>query len=68
MAKRCYLSSQKSAITDFSHVPKFASDYYSFIPSSTFLLTLALSAPTPQKCQAHSNNSSATAGELFECV
>ena len=34
--------------------------------SLVFLLTLQV--PTPQNDQAHSNNSSTTANEIFECV
>ena len=33
-----------------------------------FKLALILSAPTPQNAKTHSNNSSAVADELFECV
>ena len=32
------------------------------------LCTLTLNAPTPQNSQTHSNNSLATAEELFQCV
>ena len=35
---------------------------------STFPRKLILQAPTPEKGQTYSNNSSAKAGELFECV
>ena len=31
-------------------------------------ILLTLLAPTPQNGQTHSNNSSATANEFFECV
>ena len=34
----------------------------------SFLLILTLKGPTPQKGQTHSNDSSAAANELFECV
>ena len=30
-------------------------------------ILLPLQAPTPQNCQTHSNNSSATADEFFQC-
>ena len=33
-----------------------------------FCLSLTLRAPTPQNGQTHSNNSSALADELFECI
>ena len=39
-----------------------------YIVNASYMQVLTLKAPTPQNSQTHSNNSSATADELFDCV
>ena len=43
-------------------------EFLSPIFGGSEVLGLTLKAPTPQNGQTHSNNSSATADELFQCV